>query len=120
MGENTTVETPKNELETKNNNDIAMELDEEDEEEENDEYEDEMYNRPDPDHSCSAFSITDEHATRNKQVQEACKRIEEQEGQQRRMYSRLRWAIPQRLLYCPVFKAASSSWLINYLKMSNH
>ena len=27
--------------------------------------------------------------------------------------------MPQRLLYCPVFKAASTSWLVNYLKLSN-
>ena len=30
-----------------------------------------------------------------------------------------RWAVPQRLLYCPVFKAASTSWLVNYFKLSN-
>ena len=27
--------------------------------------------------------------------------------------------MPERLLYCPVFKAASTSWLVNYLKLSN-
>ena len=30
-----------------------------------------------------------------------------------------RWAVPERLLYCPVFKAASTSWLVNFLKLSN-
>ena len=55
--ESTTEETSKNELETKNNNDIAMELDGEEEEEENDEYEDETYTRPDPDHSLSLIHI---------------------------------------------------------------
>ena len=27
--------------------------------------------------------------------------------------------MPERLLYCPVFKAASTSWLVNFLKLSN-
>jgi len=98
---------------TKDDNDSDDDDDTEEDEEENTE----EYTPPDPEHSCSSFSLTDEHVARRKQVAEACEKIEEEEGQQRRMYSRLRWAVPQRLLYCPVFKAASTTWLMNYMRL---
>jgi len=93
--------------------------DDDDDTEEDDNENTEEYSPPDPEHSCSSFSLTDEHVARRKQVAEACEKIEEEEGQQRRMYSRLRWAVPQRLLYCPVFKAASTTWLMNYMRLKN-
>merc|ERR1711936_166512 len=77
------------------------------------------YEPPNFEHSCSDFTLTDEMLQRSKSVEAACSRLEDELGDQRRLYSRLRWAVPQRLLYCPVFKAASTSWLINYLKLSN-
>jgi len=79
----------------------------------------EEYEPPNLDHSCSDFTITDTLLERSKAVEAACSRLEDELGDQRRLYSRLRWAVPERLLYCPVFKAASTSWLINYLKLSN-
>ena len=63
--------------------------------------------------------MTDDLLARSKAVQDACSRLQDELGDQRKLYSRLRWAVPERLLYCPVFKAASTSWLINYLKLSN-
>jgi len=74
---------------------------------------------PPEEFSCSEFVITDELRERQQSVREACDRLEPEMGSQRLLYSRLRWAVPQRLLYCPVFKAASTSWLVNYLKLSN-
>jgi len=77
------------------------------------------YEPPNLDHSCSDFTITDSLLERSKSVEAACSRLHDELGDQRKLYSRLRWAVPERLLYCPVFKAASTSWLINYLKLSN-
>merc|ERR1719264_2366174 len=71
------------------------------------------------DMSCAEFSVTPEMVERQQMVREACDRLEPEMGSQRLLYSRLRWAVPQRLLYCPVFKAASTSWLVNYFKLSN-
>ena len=71
------------------------------------------------DMSCAKFSVTPEMVERQQMVREACDRLEPEMGSQRLLYSRLRWAVPQRLLYCPVFKAASTSWLVNYFKLSN-
>jgi len=70
-------------------------------------------------HSCKDFEFTEELVSRTKSVQENCQRLGEEVAGQTRMLSRLRWAIKERLLYCPVFKAASTTWLINYLKLSN-
>jgi len=69
--------------------------------------------------SCSEFEVTDELHARQKSVREACDKFEDEMGTQKLLFSRLRWAVPERLLYCPVFKAASTSWLVNYLKLSN-
>jgi len=77
------------------------------------------YEPPSFEHSCSDFSLTDDFLARSTAVQDACSRLQDELGDQRKLYSRLRWAVPERLLYCPVFKAASTSWLINYLKLSN-
>jgi len=77
------------------------------------------YEPPNFEHSCSDFTLTDELLERSKSVQAACSRLQDELGDQRKLFSRLRWAVPERLLYCPVFKAASTSWLINYLKLSN-
>jgi len=77
------------------------------------------YEPPNFEHSCSDFTLTDEMLQRSKSAQAACTRLQDELGDQRKLFSRLRWAVPERLLYCPVFKAASTSWLINYLKLSN-
>jgi len=77
------------------------------------------YEPPDSQHSCTDLTMTDRLLERANQVSTACERLQDELGDQRRLYSRLRWAVPERLLYCPVFKAASTSWLINYLKLSN-
>lgn len=77
------------------------------------------YEPPSFEHSCSDFTMTDSLLERSQAVQAACSRLQDELGDQRKLYSRLRWAVPERLLYCPVFKAASTSWLINYLKLSN-
>jgi len=77
------------------------------------------YEPPNVDHSCSDFTLTDELLERSNSVVAACSRLQDELGDQRKLFSRLRWAVPERLLYCPVFKAASTSWLINYLKLSN-
>lgn len=77
------------------------------------------YEPADWEHSCSEFTMTEPLLERQQEVVAACNRLQDELGDQRRLYSRLRWAVPQRLLYCPVFKAASTSWLINYLKLSN-
>jgi len=68
------------------------------------------------DNSCSDFTLTQTLRARREQVRETCQKLK---VQQRILYSRLRWAVPERLLYCPVFKAASTSWLMNYFKLSN-
>ena len=68
------------------------------------------------DNSCSDFTLTQTFRERREHVRETCKKLK---VQQRILYSRLRWAVPERLLYCPVFKAASTSWLLNYFKLSN-
>jgi len=68
------------------------------------------------DNSCSDFSLTQTLRERRERVREACQKLQ---VQQRILYSRMRWAVPERLLYCPVFKAASTSWLMNYFKLSN-
>jgi len=77
------------------------------------------YESPAPLHNCMNFTLTDEFLERSKKVERSCSRFEDEVGSQRRLYSRLRWAVPERLLYCPVFKAASTSWLSNYLKLVN-
>ena len=69
--------------------------------------------------SCDGFEITEELRQRSQAVRDNCERLEPEMGSQRILMSRMRWAVPQRLLYCPVFKAASTSWLVNYLKLSN-
>ena len=63
--------------------------------------------------------MTNDLLARSKTVHDACSRLQDELGYQRKFYNRLRWAVPERLLYCPVFKVASTSWLINYLKLSN-
>jgi len=68
------------------------------------------------DHSCSDFTLTQAFRARREHVRETCQKLK---VQQRILYSRMRWAVPERLLYCPVFKAASTSWLLNYFKLSN-
>ena len=66
--------------------------------------------------SCSDFALTQTFRERRKQVRDTCQKLK---VQQRILYSRMRWAVPERLLYCPVFKAASTSWLMNYFQLSN-
>merc|ERR1711997_1365874 len=68
------------------------------------------------DNSCSDFTLTQTFRTRREHARETCQKLK---VQQRILYSRMRWAVPERLLYCPVFKAASTSWLLNYFKLSN-
>ena len=71
---------------------------------------------PAADSSCSDFTMTSSFEERRARVRDNCKKLE---VNQKILYSRLRWALPERLLYCPVFKAASTSWLMNYFKLSN-
>ena len=71
---------------------------------------------PAADNSCSDFTLTQTFRARREHVRETCQKLK---VQQRILYSRMRWAVPERLLYCPVFKAASTSWLLNYFKLSN-
>lgn len=77
------------------------------------------YDPPDSQHSCTDLTMTDTLLERAKNVREACDRLQDELGGQRRLYSRFRWAVPERLLYCPVFKAASTTWLVNYLSLAN-
>lgn len=71
---------------------------------------------PPADSSCSDFRMTDSFKERKNHVRNSCQKLG---VKQKILYSRMRWAVPERLLYCPVFKAASTSWLLNYFKMSN-
>merc|ERR1712180_219798 len=103
----------------------AEEEDEEEDEAEEEEDEEEYptgvteYDPPDSQHSCTDLTLTDKLLERANQVSAACERLQDEIGDQRRLYSRLRWAVPERLLYCPIFKAASTSWLMNFFKLSN-
>jgi len=95
--------------------------DEDEEEEDEEEYPTGVteYDPPDSQHSCTDLTLTDKLLERANQVSAACERLQDEIGDQRRLYSRLRWAVPERLLYCPIFKAASTSWLMNFFKLSN-
>lgn len=121
--------------EKKSQKKAALEVDREEDEDYDDDYSEEHgdfgnstnvfpkgvieYDPPDSQHSCTDFRMTQTLLDRKSQVADACTRLQSELGYQRRLYSRLRWAVPERLLYCPVFKAASTSWLINYLKLAN-
>ena len=71
---------------------------------------------PPADSSCSDFTSTPVFRERQERARDSCERLG---VEQRVLYNRMRWAVPERLLYCPVFKAASTSWLMNYFKLSN-
>merc|ERR1712192_85168 len=94
---------------------------EEEEEEEDDDYPEGVteYDPPDSLHSCTDITMTDRLLDRANTASKACTRLRDEIGEEKKLYNRLRWAVPERLLYCPVFKAASTSWLVNFLKLSN-
>jgi len=77
------------------------------------------YDPPDSLHSCTDITMTDRLLERANTASKACARLRDEIGVDRQLFNRLRWAVPERLLYCPVFKAASTSWLVNFLKLSN-
>jgi len=78
-----------------------------------------QYIQADPNHSCQGFTLTERQQAEAAKVKQACSSLGEEVGGQTRLLSRMRWAVKERLLYCPVFKAASTTWLVNYLKLSN-
>jgi len=94
---------------------------EEEEDGEDDEYPEGVteYDPPDSLHSCTDITMTDRLLDRANTASKACARLRDEIGEEKKLYNRLRWAVPERLLYCPVFKAASTSWLVNFLKLSN-
>jgi len=94
---------------------------EEEEDGEGDEYPEGVteYDPPDSLHSCTDITMTDRLLDRANTASKACARLRDEIGEEKKLYNRLRWAVPERLLYCPVFKAASTSWLVNFLKLSN-
>jgi len=119
-------------IENKNTKKISSKKEEDDdesdgdpEEGEEDEEEDEYpegvteYDPPDSLHSCTDITMTDRLLDRANTASKACARLRDEIGEEKKLYNRLRWAVPERLLYCPVFKAASTSWLVNFLKLSN-
>jgi len=107
------------------NDDESDGYDDPEEEEEEDGEEDEYpegvteYDPPDSLHSCTDITMTDRLLDRANTASKACARLRDEIGEEKKLYNRLRWAVPERLLYCPVFKAASTSWLVNFLKLSN-